>query len=77
MAHTGANGAPRWLWGGLIAAAIVLLAAEVFVHHHAAFGVDGTFAFYGWYTVVVGVIGVACARLLALLLGRRGGDDDV
>ncbi len=77
MAHTGASGAPRWLWGVLIAAAIVLLVAEAFVHHHAAFGVDGTFGFYAWYTLVVGVIGVACARALAWLLGRRGGDDDV
>jgi len=77
MADTGVTGGPRWLWGALIAAALVLLVAEIFVHHHAAFGVDGSFAFYGWYTIVVGVIGVACARGLAWLLGRRGSDDDV
>lgn len=77
MASTDSSRVPTWLWGALIAVAIVLLAAEIFVHHHAAFGIDGTFGFYAWYTVLVGVVGVAVARALALLLGRGGGGEDV
>lgn len=66
---------PRGLWGALIALAALALLAELFVHHHAAFGIDASYAFYGWYTVAVGVAGVLVARALGLLLGRRENDD--
>ena len=69
------NGVPRRLWAILVAIAALTLLAEFFVHHHAAFGIDGSYAFYGWYTVGVGVIGVMLARLLAMLLGRKEDDD--
>ena len=69
------NGVPRRLWGALIALAALTLVAELFVHHHAYFGVDGSYAFYGWYTVGAGVIGVIAARVLAAALGRPEEDD--
>ena len=75
MADSSASPVPRWLWRALVAAAIVLVAVDPWLHHHASFGVDGTFGFYAWYTVVAGVIGVGLARSLAWLLGYSGGDD--
>jgi hypothetical protein len=66
---------PKALWAVLVVLAVVSLIAEVFVHHHAAFGVDGSFGFYAWYTWVAVAIGVAAARLVALVLGRSEADD--
>ena len=59
----------RLLLIALIGLAAATLVAELFVHHHASFGVDGSYAFYAWYTVAVGVGGVVAARVLAILLG--------
>lgn len=70
------NSVPRGLWGVLLALAALTLIAELFVDHHAYFGIDGSYAFYAWYTVGVGIIGVLAARVLAGLLGRAAEDDD-
>lgn len=63
---------PRGVWIALIVVAGATLVAEGFIHHHGYFGVDATFAFYGWYTVVCGVAGVLAARLVGAMLRRRG-----
>ena len=76
MSERNANGVPRRLWAVLLVVAAATLVAELFVHHHAAFGLDGTYAFYGWYTVGVGVAGVLVARVLAIVLGRPEEYDD-
>jgi len=54
-----------WLiFGGLLLATLL---AELFVHPHAAFGIDGTFGFHAWYGFVA-----CCAMVLVakLVLGR-------
>jgi len=76
MKYRNHNGVPAPLWGTLIAIAALTLIAEFFIHHHASFGIDGSYAFYGWYTVGIGVIGVIAARVLAAVLGRPGERDD-
>lgn len=64
------NGAPRGLWLALLGIAALTLIAEVFVHHHASFGVDGTYAFYAWYALAAAVAGIGVARVVAFLLAR-------
>ncbi len=61
----------RWLWGGfgLILAGLVL--GDFFVHGHASFGVDSTFAFYAWYGLVTCIAMVLFAKALGILLKRR------
>jgi hypothetical protein len=66
---------PRGLWITLAGVAAATLVGEFFVDHHAKFGIDGSFAFYGWYTAVSAGVGVLAARGIAKLLGRRPDDD--
>lgn len=66
---------PGRLWLALLGLAAITLVAELFIHHHAYFGLDGSYAFYAWYTVGVGLIGVLAARVVAMVLGRREDDD--
>ena len=61
---------PRGAWLTLLALVAVTLIGELFVHHHGHFGVDGSFAFYGWYTLLVAPVGIVIARLVAAVLGR-------
>lgn len=65
------NSVPRGVWIALITLAGATLVAELFIHHHGYFGVDASFAFYGWYTLVCGVAGVLAARLVGAVLRRR------
>lgn len=46
---------------------IATVAAEPFVHHHASFGIDGTFGFHAWYGFAT-----CCAMVFAakLFLGK-------
>ena len=61
---------PRGLWLALVALVAATLIGELFVHHHGHFGVDGSFAFYGWYTLLCAPAGILIARLVAAVLGR-------
>ena len=54
-----------WLiFGALL---LATLAAEPFVHHHASFGIDGSFWFHAWYGFLT-----CCAMVLVAkpLLGK-------
>ena len=60
----------RWLWrigAGLVALALL---AQVFVHLHAWFGIDGWFGFHAVYGFLSCVAMVLLAKLLGLLLKR-------
>lgn len=70
MSADNRNTVPRWLWTALLAVAALTVIGEFFIHHHSKFGLDGSFAFYGWYTVVCAVAGVVVARVIGALLGR-------
>lgn len=64
-------GTPRVLW---IAAAVVLAAtilAEVVVHLHASFALDGWFGFNAVYGFLACVAMVLFARVLGWLVKRR------
>ena len=44
--------------------------ADVVVHKHATFGIEGTFGFYAWYGFITCVGMVVFAKLLGVLLKR-------
>jgi hypothetical protein len=60
----------RWLWRigfGLLG---LTLLAQVFVHLHPRFGIDGWFGFHAIYGFLSCVAMVAVAKLIGLLLKR-------
>lgn len=63
----------RKLWIGFIAVLVLITLADLFVHHHAYFGVDGTFGFGSWFGFVSCVVLVFFSKALGLVLKR--GDD--
>jgi hypothetical protein len=56
----------RTLWVIFALLLALSVVAEVFIHTHARFGIDGSFGFHAWFG------GAACIGLVALskLLGR-------
>lgn len=57
-----------WIGGGVILAALVL--AELLIHAHALFGVDGTFGFYAWYGLLTCMAMILAAKALGAWLKR-------
>lgn len=55
----------------LLAAAAVLLLADLAIHRHGYLEVEAGFGFYGLFALAAGVTVVLLARLLRRLLGRR------
>ena len=60
----------RLLWIGFIVVLTVLALADVFLHPHALFGIDGTFGFYSWYGLLTCAAMVLFAKALGFLLKR-------
>ncbi len=61
----------RWLWiVGLIVLAL-LVAADLKVHGHPAFGIDGTFGFFAWYGLATCAAMVVGAKLIGVFLKRE------
>ena len=58
----------RW-WGGVVLALLAL--ADLFVHPHPVFGLDGTFGFYSWYGFVTCAGMVLFAKALGVVLKRE------
>ena len=58
-----------WWTGGIVLAALTL--ADVGVRGHAAFGIDGTFAFYSWYGLATCVAMVVFAKIVGVVLKRK------
>lgn len=63
----------RGLWIGFGAVLAVLVAADLFVHGHPGFGVDGAFGFYAWYGLGTCVVMVLAAKGLGFFLKRPDG----
>ncbi len=57
-------------WGGCGILALTVL-ADLVVHHHPHFGVDGTFGFAAWFGFVSCVVLVGGSKALGALLKRR------
>ncbi len=56
-------------WGGCIILALTVV-ADLFVHHHPHFGIDGTFGFAAWFGFVACVILVVGSKALGAILKR-------
>jgi hypothetical protein len=61
----------RILWGTFAILLALSVVAEVFIHTHARFGIDGGFGFHAWFggAACIGII--AIAKLLGIFLKRR------
>ena len=62
----------RKLWIGSLVVLAALVAADAGVHHHAHFGIDGTFGFHAWYGFAVCAAMVLVSKfVIGLVLKRR------
>lgn len=61
----------RRLWIGGIAVCALLVAADLFIHHHGRFGIDGTFGFGAWFGFAAGVAIVFFAKAFSVLVKRK------
>jgi hypothetical protein len=61
----------RKLWGLFGAVLAATVAADFAVHHHAYFGIDGTFGFGAWFGFISCVLMVLFAKGLGVFLKRR------
>ena len=50
---------------------VVTVMADMFIHHHAWFGLDGTFGFGAWFGFVSCIAMVVFAKALGAALKRR------
>mgnify|MGYP000305883163 FL=1 len=57
--------------GGVVLAAS--LGAELFIPHHGAFGIDGRFGFYAWFSFLAAAVLAAGASLVGAALRRPAG----
>ena len=53
----------RALWAAFIAVLVATVIADLFIDHHAAFGIEATIGFYAWYGFL------SCVALIVLSLG--------
>lgn len=65
----------RTLWTVFLAVLALLVLADLWVmqdpHHHAHFGVDGTFGFYSWYGFLVCAAMVLVSKFVVGLILKR------
>jgi len=60
----------RQLWIGSCIALALLVATDFLIHHHAHFGVDGTFGFYAWFGFICCVVMIVGSKALGALVKR-------
>lgn len=63
-------GTIRAIKAGFGAVLALTVAGDLVVHHHVAFGIEGTFGFNAWYGFLTCVGMVVAAKLLGGLLKR-------
>ncbi|CCQ73456.1 hypothetical protein [Magnetospira sp. QH-2] len=61
----------RKLWIGGIILLVLLVLAELFIHPHPHFGIDGWFGFNAWYGFLTCAAMVIFAKGLAVFLKRK------
>ena len=61
----------KLLWVIFIAILVLTIVAELFIHKHEYFGIDGSFGFYGWYGFITCVAMVVGAKFLGNFLKRK------
>lgn len=64
-------GTIRMLWMIFAVILVVTVMADMFIHHHAWFGLDGTFGFGAWFGFVSCIAMVVFAKALGAALKRR------
>lgn len=64
-------GTIKLLWMIFAVILVVTVMADMFIHHHAWFGLDGTFGFGAWFGFVSCVAMVVFAKALGAVLKRR------
>lgn len=60
----------RKLWIGFITVLVLTVIAGLFIDFHDHFGIESSFAFYGWYGFATCVVMVVGAKLLGIFLKR-------
>lgn len=60
----------RRLWVGFTVVLTLLVLADMFIHPHANFGIDGTFGFYAWFGLLACMAMVLFAKMLGVALKR-------
>ncbi len=64
-------GTIRLLWMIFAVILVVTVMADMFIHHHGWFGLDGTFGFGAWFGFVSCIAMVVFAKALGAVLKRR------
>jgi hypothetical protein len=62
--------AMRRLWYAFLAVLLACVAAELAIHRHSVFGIDGLFGFHAGFGFLACVALVLVAKLLGLVLKR-------
>ena len=60
----------RLLWRLFIAVLALTVVAELFISHHAYFGIDGTFAFNAWFGFIACAVLILFAKGLGVFIKR-------
>lgn len=60
----------RWIWIIFVAVLLASLAGDLFVHHHATFGLDASFGFHAWFGFATCIAMILGAKALGLFLKR-------
>jgi hypothetical protein len=61
----------RRLWAAFIAVLAATVLAGAVVHGHATFGIEGTFGFFAWFGFATCVVMVVGAKILGIFLKRE------
>ena len=64
-------GTIKLLWMIFAVILVVTVMADMFIHHHAWFGLEGTFGFGAWFGFVSCIAMVVFAKALGAVLKRR------
>jgi hypothetical protein len=60
----------KLLWRLGFAVLAVLVLADLVIHQHASFGIDGSFGFYSWYGLLTCFAMILFSKFLAIFLKR-------
>lgn len=61
----------KLLWWAGFAVLALLVLADLIIHPHVAFGIDGTFGFYAWFGLVTCFAMILVSKVLGIFLKRK------